>query len=91
MAADILGARVTRARSAEATNLGAGVLAAYGAGWFDGVEDAARAMTATTEHFDPQEPAGERYERLFDEVYRHLFPSIQEPLDRLTELRAEFR
>ncbi|MDQ3610804.1 MAG: FGGY family carbohydrate kinase [Actinomycetota bacterium] len=91
LAADILGARVTRARSAEATNLGAGVLAAYGAGWFDGVEDAARAMTATTERFDPQEPARERYDRLFDEVYRHLFPSIQGRLDRLTELRAEFQ
>ena len=32
--ADVLGAPVLRARSADATNLGAGVLAAWAAGWF---------------------------------------------------------
>jgi sugar (pentulose or hexulose) kinase len=84
--ADVLGAPVSRARSADATNLGAGVLAAWGAGWFSSVADAARAMTGTTELVLPRPDERRAYDRLYREVYVHLFPAIRSVMDRLTEL-----
>jgi len=84
--ADVLGAPVLRARSADATNLGAGVLAAWAAGWFSTVADAARAMTGTTELVPPRPDESHAYDRLYLEVYVHLFPAIRGVMDRLTEL-----
>ena len=88
--ADVLAAPVHRARSADATNLGAAVLAARGTGWFPTVEDAAAAMTGTTDAFHPEPRAAAAYDRLFTEVYRHLFPSLRPHLNRLSALTAEF-
>jgi sugar (pentulose or hexulose) kinase len=84
--ADVLGARVLRARSADATNLGAGVLAAWAAGWFSTVADAALAMTGTAEVVLPRPDESRAYDRLYGEVYVHLFPAIRAVMDRLTEL-----
>jgi xylulokinase len=88
--ADVLDATVTRAHTAEATNLGAGVLCSYGVGWYDSVEQAAAAMTDVAEHFQPDDAASARYDRIFNEVYRPLFPAIQPQLRCLAELRREF-
>ena len=87
--ADVLGAPVRRARSADATNLGAGVLAAAGVGWYPSVEAAAAAMTGTTDAFVPDPTTAATYARLYEEVYRHLFPALRPHLDRLTELTDE--
>lgn len=87
--ADVLGRTVTRAHTVEATNLGAGILAAYGVGWYDSVEDAAAAMTDVAERFAPEERNAALYETLFNEVYKPLFPAIQPRLRRLAELRSE--
>jgi xylulokinase len=84
--ADVLDAPVQRARSADATNLGAGILAASTAGWFAGPQDAATAMTGTTEVFTPRPDAAAAYERLYREVYVHLFPAVRSAMDRLTAL-----
>lgn len=87
--ADILAAKVTRAHTVEATCLGAGVLGAFGVGWYDSVEEAASAMTDTTESFEPEDTASQLYETLFSEVYKPLFPAIRPQLKRLAELRGE--
>ena len=87
--ADVLGATVTRAHTVEATNLGAGILGAYGVGWYPSVEEAAAAMTDTAESFQPDDNAKQLYDRLFEEVYRPLFPGVQPALQRLAQLRAE--
>jgi len=87
--ADVLGATVTRAHTAEATNLGAGILCAYGVGWYPSVEDAAAAMTDVAASFRPEDRARELYDHLFAQVYRPLFPAIQAQLQRLWHLRAE--
>lgn len=89
IAADVLGATVTRAHTVEATNLGAGILGAYGVGWYPSVEEAAAAMTDTAESFQPDDKAKKLYDRLFEEVYRPLFPGVQTALQRLSRLRAE--
>jgi len=87
--ADVLGAPTLRARSADATNLGAAILAAHGAGWYPSIVEAAAAMTGTTDAFHPSDQATADYDRIYEEVYRHLFPSLRPYLDRLTELTAE--
>ncbi len=86
--ADVLGAPILRARSADATNLGAGVLAACAAGWFATPKEAAQAMTGTIEFVLPRPDESKAYDRLFHEVYVHLFPAIRDAMDRLTELTA---
>jgi xylulokinase len=86
--ADVLAAPVVRARSADATNLGAGVLAAWSAGWFPSPREAAAAMTATTARFAPDDEGAAVYDRLYRDVYVHLFPALRPYMDRLTELAA---
>jgi len=88
--ADVLGATVTRAHTAEATNLGAGILCAFGAGWYPSVEDATAAMTDVGGSFQPTDRARELYDNLFTQVYRPLFPAIQPQLQQLWKLHAEF-
>lgn len=84
--ADISGRKVTRASTTEATNLGAGILAAYAAGWYPTVRDAAEAMTSTERSFEPDATAQAIYERLFKEVYVGLFPALKTGIDRLFDL-----
>jgi xylulokinase len=83
---DVFATPVALARSADATNLGAGVLAAYGAGWFPDVPTAAAAMTGTSASHAPDPEQSARYDRLFREVYRPLFPAVRPLMDRLTAL-----
>jgi sugar (pentulose or hexulose) kinase len=85
--ADVLGATVTRAHTAEATNLGAGILCAYGIGWYPSVEDAAASMTDVVGSFQPDEQARASYEQHFIEVYRPLFLAVQPQLRQLARLR----
>lgn len=84
--ADIHGKPVKRASSAEATSLGAAILAAAAVGWYDDVRQAAAAMTATGQVFAPDTSTHEVYDRLFREVYRGLFPALRDSVDRLTAL-----
>jgi len=84
--ADISGKRVTRAGTAEATCLGAGILAAVAAGWYSDAREAAAAMTSRGASFEPQ-PATQRfYDRLYTEVYKKLYPTLRGTLTRLAEL-----
>jgi xylulokinase len=87
--ADITGVPVLRSTSTEATCLGAGILAATAAGWYGDVRSAAAAMTATAEQCTPQPGPQARYDRLYREVYRPLFPTVQPLVDRLTALTQE--
>jgi sugar (pentulose or hexulose) kinase len=84
--ADITGKRVTRASTAEASNLGAGILAAAAVGWYGSVREAADAMTSTERGFEPSEKTHAIYDRLYREVYTGLFPAIQPYVDKLTTL-----
>jgi xylulokinase len=85
--ADITNKPVFRATTTEAAALGAGILAATAAGCYANAREAARAMT----HIFPQptEPNALRhafYNRLFEDVYRPLFPALQPYLDRLAAI-----
>jgi len=84
--ADITGVPVVRSTTAEATCLGAGILAAAAAGWYPDVQAAAAAMTGTAERFTPDPANQARYDRLYCDGSRPLFPAIQPVVARLTEL-----
>lgn len=87
--ASITGIPVVRSTTAEATCLGAGILAATGAGWYPDAGAAAAAMTQTAERFAPIAHEQAFYERLFTQVYRPLFPALQTVLNQLSELARE--
>jgi sugar (pentulose or hexulose) kinase len=85
--ADVTARRVVLAHAPEATALGAGILAAAAAGIYPDVIQAAQAMTRLQpEHYQPDPKRAAFYDRLYSEVYRHLFPALQPLLDRLTSL-----
>ena len=86
--ADVTGVPVVRSTSAEATCLGAGILAATAAGWYADVSVAAAAMTGVAGRCAPQPAIQATYDRLYLEVYRGLFPAVQPAVDRLTALAA---
>ncbi len=85
--ADITNKPVFRAATTDATALGAGILAATAVGCYADVHQAAQEMTRILPQ--PNEPDASRhafYNRLFEEVYRPLFPALQPYLDRLASL-----
>jgi xylulokinase len=84
--ADVTGIPVVKSTTGEATCLGAGILAAVGAGWYPDVRQAADAMTGVAERYAPAPATLETYDRLYQQVYRTLFPSLQAALDRLSLL-----
>ncbi len=84
--ADIHNTMVTRASTTEATNLGAGILAAFAAGWYASVREAAEAMTQHGKSFLPNDKTHVIYDRLYREVYVELFPALQKSLDKLNAL-----
>ena len=86
--ADVTGVPVVRSTSAEATCLGAGILAATAAGWYADVSVAAAAMTGVAGRCAPQPATQAIYDRLYREVYQGLFPVVQPAVDRLTALTA---
>lgn len=84
--ADVTRKRVTRAGSAEATALGAGILAAAAAGLHADVASATRAMTRAGRSFAPGDAAS-RYDALFA-AYRGLYPALRGAMQALAPSRA---
>jgi xylulokinase len=72
--ADVLGAAIVTTIDAEGAAQGAATLAAVGAGWFDTVQDACRALVRTGETTPPSEAAG-AYTRAYAR-YRGLYPAL---------------
>ena len=74
--ADVLNRPVVLAGSDEATALGAGILAATGAGLFDSVGDAVAAMTSTTKRYEPNAQGVTTYEQRY-QAYRLIYPALR--------------
>ncbi len=85
--ADVTGKPVYRSAVTDAATLGAGILAATGAGLFPDVHTAVKAMARTLpKPFTPDEARHTFYSRLYTDVYRALFPAVRPYLQRLTML-----
>jgi xylulokinase len=90
--ADITGRPVFRAGTTEATALGATILAAAAVGLCPDVATAAQTMSRINQ--EPFQPDPERqffYERIYQEVYRNLFPALRGCLDKLDDLTESAR
>lgn len=74
MLADASGKKVLISDTVEASALGAGMIAAAGAGWYGSIVEAAEAMSGRTRVVEPDEAAGERYRKLLA-IYRGVYES----------------
>ncbi len=89
--ANATGKPVKRLATAEASSLGAGMLAAAGVGWFDSVADAAVSMSGDIEQtIDPEPALMQRYGALLD-IYKRLYPQTRSILNDLTAFKQEGR
>jgi sugar (pentulose or hexulose) kinase len=76
IAADVFGLAAERPQVAEASSLGAAMLAAAGLGWYADVPSAARAMARMGQRFEPQPAAVRTYDALYREVYRPMYKQL---------------
>ena len=85
--ADITNKPVFRATTTETAALGAGILAATAVGCYANAREAAQEMThILPQPIEPDALDHAFYNRLFEEVYRPLFPALQLYLDRLASI-----
>ena len=89
--ADVTGRPIRLSATIEATCLGAAMLAAVGAGWYDGPAEAAAAMGgAILGETLPDPRAREAYAPL-DALYREIYPSLRGIFARLAAFRRDSR
>ena len=75
--ADSIGRPVLRSATVEASSLGAAICAAFGAGWFSTMEDAATAMSGRIETTIEPDPASHaRYAELLA-LFERLYPQLR--------------
>jgi xylulokinase len=79
--ADVLEAEIATVGTSEGAAYGAGVLAAVGAGWFPGVEEAAQALVTTTPVAEPGAEAPVYAEA--HAIYRDLYPALAPSFRRM--------
>ena len=90
MLADATGRPVHVSETVEASALGAGMIAAFGAGWYDSIVEAARAMAGATTPVYPDPVRGARYAELI-EIYRDLYGATRDLNRRMVAFAAETR
>ncbi len=83
--ADVLNRPIEISREAETTCLGAGMLAAAGAGLYPDILQAAAAMSGVSQTFLPAEPACATYHQYF-EIYRQLYPNLRDLFGKLQDV-----
>lgn len=88
MLADASGKEVHISDTVEASALGAGMIAAFGAGWYPSIVEAAARMSGRTEAILPNAEAGARYRALL-EIYRDLYQSTASLNQKLVQFAAE--
>ena len=77
MLADAAGKPVLVSQTVEASALGAGMIAAFGAGWYGSISEAAEAMSGSTTRFEPDGSKYDRYRQLLN-IYRKLYSATAE-------------
>ena len=75
--ADASGKPVLVSQTIEASALGAGMIAAFGAGWYPSITDAATAMSGSTVEYKPNATNYARYRELLS-IYRKLYSATAE-------------
>lgn len=80
--ADVLKRPIDVTLETETTCLGAGMLAAAGAGLYGTIAEAAAAMSGIRHTYEPDAQTGAAYDRFY-EIYRQLYPRLRETFDAL--------
>jgi xylulokinase len=86
--ADITGIPVLIPPTLETTCLGAGMLAAHAAGLYPSVAEASKKMSKVNETYLPDQKNRQFYLKIYERVYKHLFPRIQELVDEFTKITS---
>jgi xylulokinase len=87
MLADASGKPVLLSPTVEASALGAGMLAAAGAGLYGSIEEAAREMSGATRQIDPDPSTASRWSELLD-IYHGIFQATASANHRLVAFAA---
>ncbi len=72
--ADASGKNVLISDTVEASSLGAGMIAAYGAGWYSSIKEAANAMSGKTKLIKPNLSNKKKYDELIS-IYQNVYSS----------------
>jgi sugar (pentulose or hexulose) kinase len=84
--ADVLNRPVRVTHLEEPPALGAAIAAGTGVGFFTDMAEAARAMVQVRQVFEPRPMVAALYDRLYHEVYRHLYASLSELMARASDI-----
>lgn len=90
MQADIFRATVIKLESEQGPSLGAAMLAAFGCGWFETLEQCAKVFIRPAASYYPKVENVERYEELFG-IYKNIYPSTKPLNEQLAKFRKERR
>lgn len=87
MQADIFGATVVSLENEQGPGLGAGMLAAYGCGWYDSLEACSAAFVKYADEYTPNPEAVAAYEGLF-RAYQQVYSATRALNESLVPYRA---
>jgi xylulokinase len=82
--ADIMRRRIDVVREPESTCLGSGMLAAAATGVHESIPAAAKAMSATAAHYEPDSERSAIYDELY-EAYRDIYPALRSVFAKLAK------
>lgn len=83
---DLTGKKVTLSGTVENTSSGAAMIAAWGLKYFDSLQQASDSMSTDGKSFIPNENNLNIYTKLFEEIYKHLYPAVREYSTRLGDM-----
>ncbi|WP_100405778.1 xylulokinase [Bacillus solitudinis] len=86
MQADIFNAEVQKMASEQGPGVGAAMLAAYGCGWYESLEQCANVWLDVVKTYQPNPEAVERYAELFS-IYKEVYQDTKELNERVQAFR----
>jgi xylulokinase len=90
MLADASGKNVLIADTVEASSLGAAMIAAYGAGWYGSIGEAASNMSGKTRLIKPNLDNKSQYDDLID-IYQHVYDSNKKTNKSLVKFAEKYK
>lgn len=87
--ADVFDTPISLSRTVEVTSLGAAMVVATAMGYYGSLFDAAATMTHTEPAYEPDTRTAVRYRDLYEQVYKPLFPRIEDIMSILGKTTFE--
>lgn len=89
MQADIFNVEVKKLRHEEGPSMGAAILAAYGVGWFDNLNDCVKTFIQYETAFKPDESRHQQYNDYF-EVYKQIYQQTKNMTAELLNIQQKY-